>query len=96
MVLGRFIPFARTFVPIAAGIGRYGWAHFTLWNVIGSIAWTGVFIVAGISRGGVPFIRNNVELIAVIIIAASVIPIALGILKKTLSKTPESGDAEEK
>ena len=85
----------RTFVPIAAGIGRYGWAHFTLWNVIGSIAWTGVFIVAGISLGGVPFIRNNVELIAVIIIVVSVIPIGLGILKKALRKDPDSQETEK-
>lgn len=95
VVLGRFVPFVRTFVPIAAGIGRYGWAHFTLWNVIGSIAWTGVFIVAGISLGGVPFIRNNVELIAVIIIVVSVIPIGLGILKKALRKAPDSQETEK-
>lgn len=86
VVLGRFIPFVRTFVPIAAGIGRYGWTRFTLWNVVGSVLWTGVFITAGVSLGGIPFIRNNVELIAVIIIVVSVIPIGVGVLKKKLGK----------
>ena len=86
VVLGRFMPFVRTFVPIAAGMGRYQWARFTLWNVVGSVLWTLVFIVAGVALGGVPLIRNNVELIAVIIILVSVIPIGIGILKKRLAK----------
>lgn len=93
VVLGRFIPFVRTFVPIAAGMGRYRWAQFTLWNVVGSVLWTLTFIVAGVLLGDIPLVRNNVELIAVLIIIASVLPIGIGLLKKRFSKGDDKIEA---
>lgn len=85
VVLGRFIPFIRTFVPIAAGIGRYRWSRFSIWNIVGSILWTFTFTFAGVFLGGIPFIRNNVEIIALVIIVASVLPVAVALLKKSLT-----------
>lgn len=85
VVLGRFVPFIRTFVPIAAGIGRYHWSSFTLWNVLGAIVWTLTFVIAGVLLGDIPLVRDNVELIAVIIIVFSVLPIAIGLVKKRLN-----------
>ena len=82
IVLARFIPFVRTFTPIAAGMGRYPWGRFTFWNVAGATIWIVLFVVAGSLLGGIELVRNNIELIAVIIVLVSVIPIAVGALKK--------------
>lgn len=86
VVLGRFVPFIRTFVPIAAGIGRYHWSRFTLWNIAGAVAWTATFILAGVLLGDIPLVRDNVEIIAVIIIVFSVLPVVIGIIKKRLNR----------
>lgn len=89
VVLGRFVPFVRTFVPIAAGMGHYRWVRFTVWNVIGSASWVALFLVLGALLGKVDFIRNNVSMIAIFIVLISVLPIVIGALRSRLQKLPD-------
>lgn len=93
VVLGRFVPFVRTFVPIAAGIGRYHWSRFTIWNIAGAVAWTVVFILAGVLLGDIPLIRDNVEVIAVVIVVFSVLPVIIGVARKHLVARRRSASA---
>ncbi|WP_026927652.1 DedA family protein [Granulicoccus phenolivorans] len=88
LVLARFVPLVRTYVPLVAGMARYRYPRFLLWNIIGGTAWATVMIVAGSLLGGVPFVRDHVDLIAVAIVALSLIPVAFSIIKGLRNRQP--------
>ncbi|MCX6831964.1 MAG: DedA family protein [candidate division Zixibacteria bacterium] len=74
VIIGRFLPVLRTFVPFVAGIGAMTYARYTLFNVIGSALWVGLFVYAGYFFGNLPFIQKNFSLVIVVIIVSSAIP----------------------
>ncbi len=77
LVLGRFVPFVRTYIPVAAGIGRMPYRHFATYNAIGAFAW-GVCITAlGYFLGNIAIIRDNLEAAAIVIVGFSVLPIVV-------------------
>ena len=86
MVLARFVPFVRTFVPIIAGIGKQHYRTFIIWNMVGAALWIGVFMLAGVLLGDIPVVANNVEVIAIAIVAISVVPMVISYFKARASK----------
>lgn len=86
LVLARFVPFVRTFVPIIAGIGKQHFRTFLIWNMIGAALWIGAFMVTGVLLGDIPLVANNVELIAIAIVAISVLPMVISFIKARASK----------
>ena len=94
LVLARFVPIVRTFVPLAAGAAEYTYRRFLLWNVLGALLWGAGLTVAGSLLGGVGFIRENVDLLAVLIVAASLVPIAAGLLHRTRAARKDPADAK--
>ncbi|SDI89415.1 membrane-associated protein [Arthrobacter subterraneus] len=82
LVLARFVPFARTFVPLAAGIAHYQYRKFLLWNALGALLWGAGLTVAGSLLGGVPFIAGHVDLIALVIVVASVVPTVVEVIRQ--------------
>ena len=87
--LGRFFPFIRTFVPFLAGCGGMKWHSFAIFNILGGITWSSVFVGLGYFFGGIPFVSEHFELIVVGIVAVSVIPaIAAAIKAKIGSSSP--------
>lgn len=85
VILGRFMPIIRTFVPFVAGIGRMGYGRYTLFNLIGSVSWVALFLSGGFFFGGLPFVQRNFSLVALGIIAVSLIPPAVTAIKVRLS-----------
>ena len=86
VILAHFVPIMRTFIPVAAGVGKLSWRKFTTYNVIGVILWgTGVTLV-GYFLGTVPFVNEHVELVTLSFIAISFIPIGLELLKALRNK----------
>ena len=81
IILGRFVPIVRTFVPFVAGAGTMTYGSFALYNVSGAIIWVGICTLGGYAFGNVPFVRDNFSLVALGIVAVSLIPIALEYLK---------------
>lgn len=77
IVLARFMPFARTFVPFVAGAGRMHFTTFTVFNVIGGIAWATGFILLGYFFGNLPFVRDHFEVVVLGIVFVSCIPAAM-------------------
>ena len=77
LLLGRFVPFVRTFVPIAAGVAGYRWTRFTLWNIIGATLWGAGLTLVGSALGDVAFIHDNLSMIILVIIAVSVLPMVV-------------------
>jgi membrane-associated protein len=82
IVLGRFVPIVRTFVPFVAGAGTMTYAHFAFYNITGAILWVGICTVGGYAFGNVPIVRDNFSLVAIAIVLVSVIPIAVEYLKR--------------
>ena len=77
VVLTRFVPIIRTFVPFVAGAGAMRYAAFALFNVIGGVLWVGICVGAGYAFGNVPVVKNNFSLVAIGIVVVSLIPMAV-------------------
>jgi membrane-associated protein len=77
VVLTRFVPIIRTFVPFVAGAGAMRYSAFALFNVFGGVLWVGVCLGAGYAFGNVPVVKNNFSLVALGIVAVSLIPMVV-------------------
>jgi len=77
IILARFVPIVRTFVPFVAGIGHMTYRHFMLYNVMGGFVWVYFFTYAGYFFGSHPFIEKNFKLVILAIIIISVMPMVL-------------------
>jgi membrane-associated protein len=61
IVLARFMPFIRTFVPFVAGVAAMGRAKFTLYNVVGALIWVIGLTLAGYLFGNLPWVQANLS-----------------------------------
>jgi membrane-associated protein len=77
VVLGRFVPIVRTFVPFVAGAGSMSYPSFITYNVLGGLAWVGICVGAGYAFGNVPIVRDNFSLVAIGIVAVSILPMVV-------------------
>ena len=100
VVLARFVPIVRTFTPIVAGISGMRYRTFVVYNVVGGILWGTGVTVLGYFLGQISFVKDNIELILIGIVAFSVIPIAIELLKARIAAmrgtTPEEAAALER
>lgn len=81
VVLTRFVPIIRTFVPFVAGAGAMRYPVFALYNVAGGVLWVGICVGAGYVFGNVPIIKNNFSLVALGIVVVSMIPMLVEWIK---------------
>ena len=77
IILARFVPIVRTFVPFVAGVGKMSYSRFIAYNVIGGFIWIYVFIYLGYAFGNHPVIQENFKFVILAIIAISLLPIAV-------------------
>ena len=82
LVLARFVPIVRTFVPLAAGAAGYTYRKFLLWNIAGALLWGGGMTLAGSMLGQVPFVAGHVDLLAILIVAVSLLPVGAALLPR--------------
>lgn len=75
IVLARFVPIVRTFITAIAGVGRMDWRTYALYSAIGGALWATGVTVAGYFLGNIPFVKENIELILIGIVALSVLPV---------------------
>lgn len=81
IIIARFIPIVRTFAPFVAGMGHMHYVHFIRYNCIGAVIWVVLFSYAGYFFGNLPFIKQNLSLALMIIIAISLLPAVIEILR---------------
>jgi len=77
VVIARWLPLVRTFAPFVAGIGRMTYAKFLAFSVAGGALWVFALVYAGYFFGNLPFIRQNLTLVILAIVALSMTPLAL-------------------
>jgi membrane-associated protein len=90
IILGRFVPIVRTFVPFVAGAGQMTAASFVLYNAIGAVAWVGLCLLAGVIFGNVPIVKNNFSLVTIGIVAVSLLPVLVEYLRHSHSGRVDS------
>ena len=81
IVLGRFMPIVRTFVPFVAGVAEMSYPAFALYNVVGALIWVGVCVGAGYVFGNVPIVKDNFSLVAIGIVLVSILPMVIEFIK---------------
>lgn len=81
IILARFVPIVRTFVPFVAGAGQMTYSRFIAYNIIGGFVWIYFFIYAGYWFGNQPFIQANFKLVILVIIFLSVVPIIFEVIR---------------
>ena len=86
IIMARFVPFVRTFVPFAAGVGEMSYKKYLVFDIIGGALWIGSLLTAGYLLGTVEFIRKHIDLVCLGIIGVSVLPIIITFLKNRSSK----------
>lgn len=74
IVLGRFMPIVRTFVPFVAGAAEMSYPAFAAYNVGGALVWVGACIGAGYAFGNVPIVKENFSLVTIGIVIVSILP----------------------
>ena len=88
IVLGRFVPIVRTFVPFVAGAAAMSSYAFVSYNAIGAVAWVGLCVGAGRLFGNVPVVKENFSLVTIGIVFVSVLPMIVEYVRHR-TKRPE-------
>lgn len=82
IVLARFVPIVRTYAPLVAGVANYNYRKFTLWNIVGAVGWAGSIVMLGTWLGHFDVVANNIDVLAVLLVLASLLPAGISFLLK--------------
>ncbi|NUS94528.1 MAG: DedA family protein [Nocardia sp.] len=95
IVLARFVPIVRTYAPLVAGAAKMKYSVFLTYNIVGGVLWGAGVTMLGYLLGQIAVVRDNVDLIFLLIVAVSVLPIAWEVVKRYRSgrgKSPAGDD----
>lgn len=82
IIMARFVPIVRTFAPVVAGVAGMTYSRFAMFNVFGGIGWVLGMTLLGYFLGNtIPGLADHIELLALVIIAISLIPIGIEYLR---------------
>ncbi|MEO5695472.1 MAG: DedA family protein [Usitatibacter sp.] len=84
VVLSRFLPIVRTYIPFVAGMGGMPARRYTAYNVAGGVLWIASLLYLGYFFGNIPWIRGNLTAIIVGIIVVTTLPVAIAFLKSRI------------
>ncbi|SKB92121.1 membrane-associated protein [Arthrobacter sp. 49Tsu3.1M3] len=87
LILARFVPIIRTFVPVIVGVAQMSKRKFFTYNVIGAVLWGGGVTLLGYLLGDkVPWVKDNLDIIFIAIVLVSVIPIGIEVVRGMIAK----------
>jgi len=90
IVMACFVPIVRTFTPIVAGVSRMNYRTFLTFNLIGGSLWGAGVTVMGYWLGKIAFVRDNIEVILVLVVLVSVVPVGIEFMRSR-RRAVESG-----
>lgn len=85
IILARFVPIVRSLITGLAGVGRMDFKTFSTFSAIGGVLWVASLTLAGYYLGNVTFIKEHIDLVAVVIVLLSVIPIGIELMRRKRS-----------
>lgn len=94
VVLARFVPFLRTYVPFVAGMAKMTRPTYVAYTVFGAAVWVGSLVYLGYFFGNIPWIKQNQGLLVIGIVAVSLLPIVIAVVKAKFSGRAKSALAE--
>ena len=77
IILARFVPIVRTFVPVVAGVARMDYRTFLTYNIVGGVLWGVGVTTLGYFLGQVDIVKANIEFVLIAIVGVSLIPVFL-------------------
>jgi membrane-associated protein len=81
IVLGRFVPIVRTFITVSAGVAQMPAKRYLTYSLIGGVAWAAGVTLLGAVLGQFAFVRNNIEMILILVVFVSLIPILVELVR---------------
>ena len=81
IVMARFVPIVRTFIPFVAGAGAMTYGTFALYNIVGGALWTMICVGAGYLFGNIPVVKENFEFVILGIVAVSLLPMGIELIR---------------
>jgi membrane-associated protein len=81
IILARFVPVVRTFITATAGVGRMDFKKFFVFSAIGGFIWAVGVTLAGYFLGNIEFVKKNVELILILVVFVSIVPVIFEFIK---------------
>ncbi|HYU80318.1 MAG TPA: DedA family protein [Vicinamibacterales bacterium] len=90
VVLARFVPIVRTFLPFVAGGASMTYHAFMLYNAVGCALWVGVCVGAGYLFGNIPVVKDNFTLVALGIVFVSLLPLLIELVRNRQRRSKES------
>jgi membrane-associated protein len=87
IILAQFMPFARTFAPVVAGVAEMKYARFALFNITGAICWIAGMTLIGYFLGrSIPGIEKHIEIVIGIVIFVSILPMLIKYMRHRIKK----------
>ena len=88
IIIARFMPVVRTFVPVVAGAAQMPYTRFATFNVVGGFAWVLSMTVMGYFLGGFDFVRHHLEKLIILVVVLSVLPGVVAWWRARRNKAP--------
>jgi len=89
IIIARFVPIVRTFVPFVCGIGRLTYLRFLGFSLLGAMLWVGLLVPAGFFFGGLGVVKNNLTAVIMLIIVLSLLPGLIEYARHRIAKRPD-------
>ncbi len=86
VIFAHFVPVMRTFIPVAAGVGKMKYSYYLRYNIIGALSWGVIVPLLGYFLGSITFISENVILVTLVLVAISFIPVFLEVVRARKEK----------
>lgn len=90
IIIARFMPLIRTFAPFVAGVAQMTYARFAMFNITGAVIWVVSLSLAGYWFGNLPWVKENLTLVILAIIAISLAPLVVAWLRAKFGHASES------
>src|SRR5690606_33610141 len=94
IVMSRFLPVIRTFAPFVAGVAEMNALRFQLFNVSGAVLWGASLITAGYFFGNIPLVKEHLNTIVLLGLAAAIVPVVLAAVIKLVRGQRRSGNRD--